>query len=267
MTKRQREYQSNLEKYRRDALVWYRANRERGILARREYYRANKAAILAKRKAKLASPEEREKRAASRLLNRAKDAVAERAYRLKNAERIKEKKRQYRQKNAEKILAYQRKWQSENRMRLRGWDRSAYNDSPAHRLSKLIRNRIADCLKGRKQKLHIAVGCTVDELRKHIESTFKHGMSWENHGDWHIDHILPLASAGADEESILKAFHWSNMRAEWGIENKRKSARLTADSIRVAANLGISRLLKLRFAVSGDVAALAEAAGIIIVPP
>ena len=38
------------------------------------------------------------------------------------------------------------------------------------------------------------VGYTLTELMEHLESKFQPGMTWDNDGDWHIDHILPKSS-------------------------------------------------------------------------
>lgn len=61
----------------------------------------------------------------------------------------------------------------------------------------------------------------------HLESLFKPGMSWENHGEWHIDHILPLASFDlTDEQQAAKACHYTNLQPLWASENMSKGARV-----------------------------------------
>ena len=32
------------------------------------------------------------------------------------------------------------------------------------------------------------------EVAEHIESQFTEGMTWENYGEWHVDHRLPITS-------------------------------------------------------------------------
>ena len=51
------------------------------------------------------------------------------------------------------------------------------------------------------------LGCTVDKLKLHLESKFKLGMTWDNHGEWHYDHIIPLCSATTYEE-VIKLNHY-----------------------------------------------------------
>lgn len=67
------------------------------------------------------------------------------------------------------------------------------------------------------------LGCSVAELIKHIELQFQDGMSWDNHGEWHIDHIKPLASFDLTDETQAKAAcHYSNLQPLWASENHRK---------------------------------------------
>jgi hypothetical protein len=71
------------------------------------------------------------------------------------------------------------------------------------------------------------VGCTAAELRHHFERQFLPGMSWENHGEWHIDHIIPCAKFDlSDPEALAQCFHFSNLQPLWAAENVRKGGRL-----------------------------------------
>jgi len=73
------------------------------------------------------------------------------------------------------------------------------------------------------------IGCTIAELRRHLEDQFSDGMSWNNFGDWHIDHIWPCASfpnLGSSESEQRKCFHYSNLQPLWADENMRKRDRI-----------------------------------------
>jgi hypothetical protein len=71
-------------------------------------------------------------------------------------------------------------------------------------------------------------GCTKEELVKHLEMNFKENMSWDNYGEWHIDHIKPCASFDlTKEEEQKKCFHWTNLQPLWAIENLRKGCKIT----------------------------------------
>jgi len=68
------------------------------------------------------------------------------------------------------------------------------------------------------------IGCSIDFLKKHLESQFVVGMSWENYGKWHIDHIRPCAGFNFSiPEEQRKCFHYSNLQPLWALENSIKS--------------------------------------------
>ena len=70
------------------------------------------------------------------------------------------------------------------------------------------------------------VGCTPAELRLHLERQFLPGMNWANHGEWHIDHIIPCAQFDlTDPEARKRCFHFSNLQPLWAAENIRKGGR------------------------------------------
>lgn len=76
----------------------------------------------------------------------------------------------------------------------------------------------------RTTKFKDYIGCTLDELCKHLEGQFQPGMTWENHSlyGWHIDHIIPLSSAKTPED-LYKLFHYTNLQPLWAAENIKKS--------------------------------------------
>jgi hypothetical protein len=65
-----------------------------------------------------------------------------------------------------------------------------------------------------------------------LEGKFKERMSWENHGDWHIDHIKPCASFNLlDEEEKKKCFHYTNLQLLWASENLSKGYKYIDENI------------------------------------
>jgi len=69
-------------------------------------------------------------------------------------------------------------------------------------------------------------GCSKEELITHLQSKFTEGMTWDNYGEWHIDHILPCVSFNLeDPEEQKKCFHWTNLQPLWAIDNIRKGAK------------------------------------------
>jgi hypothetical protein len=72
------------------------------------------------------------------------------------------------------------------------------------------------------------VGYSVEDLIEHLESLFKPGMTWGNYGQWHIDHIRPVASfhfATYDDPDFKACWSLSNLQPLWAIENLRKGHR------------------------------------------
>lgn len=68
------------------------------------------------------------------------------------------------------------------------------------------------------------VGCTPDQLRQHIEKQFQPGMSFDNYGEWHVDHIRPCASFDLnDPAQFTECFNWRNLQPLWATDNLRKS--------------------------------------------
>jgi hypothetical protein len=99
-----------------------------------------------------------------------------------------------------------------------------------HKFRNAYRGRIATALKNNKRdgRVEKMLGCSVSEGRKHIESTWKPGMNWANHGlhGWHIDHIRPCASFDfSRKEEQRVCFDHKNLQALWAKENLKKGAK------------------------------------------
>lgn len=94
------------------------------------------------------------------------------------------------------------------------------------KLAKNLRARLSMAI--RTVKISSAVrdlGCSMDELRLHLENKFRPGMSWENYGDWHIDHIRALATFDLTNKVQAKAAsHYLNLQPLWAQENRMKGA-------------------------------------------
>lgn len=71
------------------------------------------------------------------------------------------------------------------------------------------------------------VGCSAKRLRRHLESLFLPGMTWENRELWHIDHRTPMSAFDLRLPSEQKkAMHYRNLRPIWREDNREKWDRL-----------------------------------------
>lgn len=102
-----------------------------------------------------------------------------------------------------------------------------YKFNPQFRLALSLRNRTGQAIKS-NQKSGSAVndlGCTIQELKKFLENKFVKGMSWDNIGKWHIDHIRPLKSFNLTiRKEYLKAVNFTNLQPLWAIDNLKKGS-------------------------------------------
>lgn len=157
--------------------------------------------------------------------------------------------RRWYQQNKQLTIQRAQKWVSDNpakrRIVARRWAKKDYATDPEkwkqevyhryktnlnYRISWHLRARIRVVLKKNKKidtTIHL-IGCSVGELRKHLESQFQGGMLWENYGryGWHIDHIRPCASFDlSDPEQQKACFHYTNLQPLWAFDNLSKGAK------------------------------------------
>lgn len=165
-------------------------------------YRENAKARLEERRA--AYNENRRVRYASNPDLRAHRAEANRRWHVENAEAHSERRRL--------------KWQ---------------NATPTQRLRTYFGAAISHVLAGRGKggrSWQQLVGYTAADLKAHLERQFLRGMTWENYGDWHVDHIVPIASfeiTGADDPALRICWGLPNLRPMWAADNIRKSDNRT----------------------------------------
>jgi hypothetical protein len=152
-------------------------------------------------------------------------------YYVKNKKKCQENHKKWVEKNKTKYLTYLKEYRSVNKDYLNQYERERSKTDINFKMLKNLRSRLRSALKN-NQKTGSAIeslGCTIEDLKKHIESQFKEGMNWNNHGyrGWHIDHIQPLSSFDlTDKEQLLKACHFSNLQPLWAKENLKKSNKV-----------------------------------------
>jgi hypothetical protein len=170
------------------------------------------------------------KRRAYRANNVERHRLQDLQFRAKNPERSRRWKQSWREKNQEHLREYyRRRWSLEKNAKA-ARNRERFGTEPIYRLSVLVRGRIRKAFTRdgyqKRSTTNELVGCTWGELKIHIEKQFLKGMSWENKVLWHVDHIIPLASAKTEEE-IAALCHFTNLRPLWALDNYQKSAKRT----------------------------------------
>jgi hypothetical protein len=98
-----------------------------------------------------------------------------------------------------------------------------------------IRSRMGAVLRGkaRERSTLRLIGCSLPELKAHLEGQFKTGMAWSNYGEWHVDHVRPCASFDfSDPTSLSLCFHYTNLQPMWGQDNIKKNSRWEGKLVR-----------------------------------
>lgn len=153
----------------------------------------------------------------------------------KNREKLILRSREYTKNNKDKISEYKKQYRTKNRARIDAKNleiqNRRYKTDGLYRLKQNVRSRTRSFFSKNKKfyktanKTFYLVGCSFNELRRHLESQFKPGMIWDNYGEWHVDHIIPLASAKTQEE-VYRLCKYTNLQPLWETENLKKGNKL-----------------------------------------
>lgn len=123
-------------------------------------------------------------------------------WRENNQEHIKEKNKEYRLLHGKEID--QKQWEKRKNdegylkkqaIRRKEHDKNKRKNDINFKLKQNVSRRIREVLTNfsltKSERTVEYVGCNLQDLRVHLDSTFKEGMTWDNYGKWHIDHIIP----------------------------------------------------------------------------
>ena len=164
-------------------------------------------------------------------MNKDKVSAAKKASYLKNKQYYLDKVTKYREENPEVIKT----WRKKNKESI-----SQYNNryvierikiDPIFKLRCHVRKMICKAIaRGgyiKNSRTEEILGCSFNEFQKYIQDKFLSGMYWNNHGAWHIDHKMPLASAKSEEE-LIKLNHFTNLQPLWAKDNLAKGTKIYA---------------------------------------
>lgn len=195
------------------SLNYYKENREDQMKKKRErYYTNHEENLRKKREYDELNREEVNRKAKERYHNNLEYA------------------REYYKNNKEVILKRNKKWRLENPERFRELTRKSGNkfkDNNPHISAwrNILYRTLYSFDKEKNESTEKLMGYNADELRTHIESLFEEGMSWENHGEWHIDHVYPLSKFDKDTP-ISEVNSLDNLKPLWKEDNLRKGNRI-----------------------------------------
>lgn len=174
-------YEENKEKIREDHKKWYEKNKEKRIEASKKWNKENK---------------ERRREISKK-------------WKEENPEKVREARKNWEEENKEERTEYKNKWRKEK-----------YHTDPCYKLRNLTSVMVRKGLKegkGGESMLPYVDWNSYEELKQHLESQFEDWMTWDNHGEWHIDHIKPQSVLLEDVTSMDDP----KFRECWALENLR----------------------------------------------
>ena len=164
--------------------------------------------------------------------NKEELAVKKKRYYQNNKENYKK----YNQDNKEQISTYNKKWREDNKENRAAYERKKRKTNPLYKMKGNLRNRTYKVFKTegyeKGSTTEKMLGISYEKVKLHIERQFTDGMNWNNQGEWHIDHIIPLSSANTEAE-LLKLCHYRNLQPLWAVDNISKGATITQVQIQM----------------------------------
>lgn len=166
--------------------------------------------------------------------------IESKKYRLENKEKIKRYNNTWNKENQDyykkyferyKIINYENEklrkleWSHNNKEYFNNYNKKRKKEDLLFRLSFDMRNSLNRYLKYRSKKTFEIVGCDPQFLKEHLENQFIDSMGWDNRGEWHIDHIIPLSSAKTEDE-LYKLCRYTNLQPLWAEDNLKKSNKI-----------------------------------------
>jgi hypothetical protein len=174
---------------------------------------------------------------------RATCKLCRKQYREANKEKIKEYQKQFREENKEKLTEYMKQYRQDNKERTNERARNRRKNDEQYRirccLSSSLWSALNDAGKTKNASILTYIGCSIEFMQEHLNSTKK--PDWGD--DLHIDHIIPCASFDhTNEEEVKKCWNWRNLRYLPAEENISKGDTLDMDLVK---SYGIEDLLPL----------------------
>lgn len=144
--------------------------------------------------------------------------------------------KKWREQNKERKAEYQKKYKQENKERRAEYRKKKRESDALFKLRDALRSRTYQAFHkngySKNTKTEDMLGAEWIIVKSHLELMFKEGMSWDNIGEWHIDHIIPLSSANT-VECLIELCHYTNLQPLWANENISKGDKIIACRINI----------------------------------
>ena len=139
-----------------------------------------------------------------------------------NREHLNEYHKEWREKNIDKHREYKRKYEKNRK-----------DTDPLYKLINNFRTAIYQVLKenniNKNGHYFDILKYTPEQLISHLESKFSENMTWDNYGEWHVDHVKPISSfmiLKIGDEEFMNCWSLGNLQPMWGVDNIKKSNKL-----------------------------------------
>jgi hypothetical protein len=163
--------------------------------------------------------------------------VADKKWREKNKDYMVEKYKNWFEQNKDHRKKYMDEYREKNKDKIReikrNYEKTRKANDPLYKLVANFRTAIWTVLKENNMDKYghyfEILQYSPEELATHLENQFTEGMTWENYGEWHVDHILPITSFNFQEigdNEFMRCWSLENLQPMWGDENIRKSNKI-----------------------------------------
>lgn len=159
----------------------------------------------------------------------------EQQYRKNNVEHIKDYNQRwnknhakaYRELNKEKRKQHHDEWYKDNKAHKAKYKQRRCKTDLNYRIACLLRTRLYDAVRNDRSGSAVKdLGCSIEDFKGYISNFFVGGMTWDNYGEWHLDHIKPLSKFDlTDRIQFKEACHYTNYQPLWAKDNLVKGAR------------------------------------------
>lgn len=148
-------------------------------------------------------------------------------YYEKNKTKMRSRRKEYYKENAEECRKHRREYYKNNKDAEKERRKEYRKNNVQLRIKENISRRLRSLVRECKEKTTLEyLGCDIDFFKNYISTMFVEGMSWDNYGEWHLDHIKPCSHFDlTTQENIYKCFHYTNYSPKWAFDNLSKGDR------------------------------------------